>query len=115
MALAVLQQIRWYSVGESLELCTKTGSEIGSELGLKSSNLPEILSLLEDVGAINRTKEGKEKIISLSKEYANAELNLPKFRETILPFFSNSFNLGIKVGITNIKGVWKDIRKLLYS
>ena len=93
MALAVLQQIRWYSIGPQLDLCSRTGKEIGDELGIRSQDFSPCLALLENVGAITRFADGREKIICLSPEYAEAEASRNRFRQITLPLFTN-FSVG---------------------
>ncbi len=115
MALAVLQQIRWYSIGPQLDLCSRTGKEIGDELGIRSQDFSPCLALLEKVGAITRFVDGRDKIICLSPEYAEAERSRNRFREITLPLFSPGNSYQFKAGLTNLKGFWKQFRNDLAS
>ena len=110
MALAVLQQIRWYSIGPQLDLCSRTGKEIGDELGIRSQDFSPCLALLENVGAITRFADGREKIICLSPEYAEAEASRNRFRQITLPLFAPGGSYQFKAGLTNLKGFWKHFR-----
>ena len=110
MALAVLQQIRWYSIGPQLDLCSRTGKEIGDELGIRSQDFSPCLALLENVGAIQRFADGREKIICLSPEYAEAERRLNRFRQITLPLFTPHSSYQFRVGLTNLNGFWKQFR-----
>ncbi len=110
LALAVLQQIRWYSVGPDLDVCRKTATEIADELGIKKNDMPGVLARLESVGAISRISDGREKVICLSPKYAETERNLGRYREIILPLFLPQGKYQFKVGITNIKGFWKQFK-----
>ena len=110
MALAVLQQIRWYSIGPQLDLCSRTGKEIGDELGIRSQDFSPCLALLEGVGAITRFADGREKIICLSPEYAEAEASRNRFRQITLPLFAPGGSYQFKTGLTNLKGFWKQFR-----
>jgi len=110
MALAVLQQIRWYSIGPDLDVCTKTAGEIAEELGLSRKEIPAAMTLLEQAGAIRRIVDGREKVICLSQEYAAAEVERGRFREITLPLFVPLGKYGFKVGMTNAKGFWRQFR-----
>lgn len=110
MALAVLQQIRWYSIGPQLDVCSRSGKEIADELGIKSQDFSPVLALLENVGAVTRFTDGREKVICLSPEYAEAERRRNRFREITLPLFKPDGAYQFKVGLTNLKGFWKQFR-----
>jgi len=110
MALAVLQQIRWYSIGPQLDVCSRSGAEIANELGIKSQDFSPVLALLENVGAVTRFADGREKIICLSPGYAEAERRRNRFREITLPLFTADGTYQFKVGLTNLKGFWKQFR-----
>ena len=111
LALAVLQQIRWHSIGPDLDVCRKTGTEIAEELGIKSNDMPDVLTLLEAIGAISRISDGREKVICLSPAYAEAERNLGRYREITIPLFAPTGAYAFKAGATNLKGVWRQFRK----
>ena len=111
LALAALQQIRWYSIGPDLNVCSKTAVELANELGVKTNNFPDSLKLLESVGAIYRVLDGREKVICLSPEYAEAERKLGRYREITLPLFAPVGKYGYKAGATNLRGVWRQFRK----
>jgi DNA-binding MarR family transcriptional regulator len=110
LALAILQQIRWYSIGPNLDVCRKTGTEIADELGITKKDLPIVLALLENVGAITRVTDGREKIICLSPEYAEAERRLNRFRQITLLLFTPHSSYQFRVGLTNLNGFWKQFR-----
>lgn len=111
LALATLQQIRWHSIGPDLNVCSKTATELAAELGIKINNFPDVIRLLENVGAIYRILDGREKIICLSPEYAEAERNLGRYREITLPLFAPVGKYGFKAGATNLRGIWRQFRK----
>jgi len=87
-----------------------TGKEIGDELGIRSQDFSPCLALLENVGAITRFADGREKIICLSSEYAEAEASRNRFRQITLPLFAPGGTYQFKAGLTNLKGFWKQFR-----
>lgn len=111
MALAVLQQVRWHSIGPDLDVCSKTGTEIAEDLGIHKNQMAAPLALLEDVGAIIRTKDGLEKIICLSPEYVQAEQALGRYREITVPLFFPIGKYSFKMGVTNAKGTFRQMRQ----
>ena len=68
-ALAVLWQITRYLGWQSYE-CTKTAADLCEISQIKPSHMADTLKLLEEVGAIQRVKRGRTKIITVTPEGA---------------------------------------------
>lgn len=68
-ALAVLQEIKRWLGWQTFE-CTKTAADLGDLLGVEKANMARILALLEQIGAITRTKHGRTKTITVTPEGA---------------------------------------------
>lgn len=110
IALAVLQQVRRWLDYETL-ICTKTGTEIAREIGVHLGNLPPVMALLEQVGAIRREKLGRDKIINLPPEsilrhtpMASREPSSERFRPTLVPIAAPVTKEDFATGIENLKG-----------
>ena len=68
-ALAVLWQITRYLGWQNYE-CTKTAADLCEISQIKPSHMADTLKLLEEVGAIQRVKRGRTKIITVTPEGA---------------------------------------------
>ena len=68
-ALAVLWQITRYLGWQNYE-CTKTAADLCEISQIKPSHMADTLKLLEEVGAIQRVKRGRTKIITVKPEGA---------------------------------------------
>lgn len=68
-ALAVLWQITRHLGWQTYE-CTKTAADLCDLTGISPNNMSPILDLLERVGAIQRVKRGRVKIITVTPEGA---------------------------------------------
>jgi hypothetical protein len=110
IALAVLQQVRRWLDCETL-ICTKTGTEIAREIGVHLGNLPPVMALLEQVGAIRREKLGRDKIIALPPEsilrhgpMTNRAVSSGRFQPTLVPITAPLTKEDFAIGIENLKG-----------
>lgn len=68
-AMAVLWQITRYLGWQSYE-CTKSAAELSELTGITPNHMTPVLQLLETVGAIQRVKKGRSKIITVTPEGA---------------------------------------------
>lgn len=68
-AMAVLWQITRFLGWQSHE-CTKNSTELCELTGITSNNMPPVLALLERVGAIQRVRRGRTKVITVTPEGA---------------------------------------------
>ena len=68
-ALAVLWQITRYLGWQSYE-CTKTAADLSDITGITPNHMSPILKLLEEIGAIQRVKRGRVKVITVTPEGA---------------------------------------------
>jgi len=68
-ALSTLWQITRYLGWQTYE-CTKTAAELADVLGYDKALMARTLKLLEEVGAIQRVKRGRSKIITVTPEGA---------------------------------------------
>ena len=69
MESAVLWQITRHLVWQFYE-CSKTAADLCDLTGISPNNMVPVLKLLEDVGAINRIKRGRVKVITVTPEGA---------------------------------------------
>lgn len=90
-ALAVLQEIkRW--LGWQTFTCTKTAADLSNLLKVEKANMARILALLEQIGAITRTKQGRTKVITVTPEGAfRGDLNqhidlVDRYKSEVLVF-----------------------------
>lgn len=111
LALMLLQQIRWYSIGPELDVCSKTAGEIGEELRLTDKRIPAVMSLLEQVGAIHRVADGREKVICLSREYVHAELMRREIQQTAWPFEKDFGHEKFVAKVKTERGFWRQFKR----
>lgn len=75
--------------------------------------MPQILQALEEAGAIERIREGRDKVIRLTEKYLAAEKELSRRREFIIPWGTPPLISTVKTRMTELKYYWLDLREAL--